>query len=494
MIGCLTQLKPVTVTCLVVISCCVQICAGLVLCIVLHIVITFITAGVINITILHNHNIEETEQKSNSNDTIMNRRKKLCVFILAMITLVWILFMGQPRRVSERFQSDPPNSVIYIKPSNIGIGEEMSAYADMELYLRMTSTVPILTNFYENILVRSMRYFWPDISSMVVVLDHEKQEDHVFGNFIMNKFPFPRICYMDNLKVPGYSGNDRMQRDMFYPERCTSKKYVAFVDTDTVFITRIVPEMLFTDGKPIIIAVYGKEIGTLWLNYANTTTNIFKSNELMRCMAYFPVVLKVDHIIHARLYIEKLHGMPFDEVFIRMKAGNISQFNIMCQYIWLFHQNEYDFHFQLQVKEIKLPTSYRVDPLVMNKTISEKQKWPIARLCAHYKNVAGWKTQEAYRDLFRSSICFVGGFELCPEKCKAYDKTSLRKYMFWFTRIDWRWDNRCHEAQREHYTILASYASDYYSDIIRKGCPEVDTLTWSANKTLQYFYNQSVNH
>ena len=133
---------------------------------------------------LHNHSIEETEQKSNSNDTIMSRGKKLCLFSLAMITLVRILFMRQPRRVSERFQSDPPNSVIYIKTSNIVIGEEMSAYGDMELYLRMTSTVPILTNFYENILVRSMQYFWPDISSMVVVLDQEKPEDHVFGNFI----------------------------------------------------------------------------------------------------------------------------------------------------------------------------------------------------------------------------------------------------------------------------------------------------------------------
>ena len=446
----------------------------------------------INKAILHNHSIEETEQKSNSNDTIMNRRSIICVLILAMITLVRILFMIQPRRASKRFQSNLSNSMMYIKPSNIGIGEEMSAYDDMELYLRMTSTVPILTNLYENILVRSMRYFWPDISSMVVVLDQEKSEDHVFGNFIMNKFPFPRICYMDNLKVPGYSGIDRMQRDMFYPERCTSKKYVAFVDTDTVFITRIVPEMLFTDGKPIIIAVYGREIGRVCLNYARTTTNLFRTKEVMRCMAYFPIVLKVDHIRHARQYIEKIHGMPFDEVFIKMKAGNVSQFNIMCQYIWRFHRKEYEFHFQLQVKEPKLPTSYRVDTLVMNKIISEKQKWPIARLCAHYKKVNGWKTQETYRDLYRSSICFVGGFELCPEKCKAYDKTSLRKNMFSFSKLDWRWDSRCHVVQEEHYRILARYASEDYSDIIRKGCHEMDILTWSANKALTYFHNQSL--
>ena len=146
------------------------------------------------------------------------------------------------------------------------IGEEksMSACGDMELYLRMTSTVPLFTNFYENVLARSMQYFWPDISSMVVVLDQEKPQDHVFGNSSRNTFPFPKICYMDNLTVPGYTGKDRMQRDMFYPERCTSKKYVAFVDTDTVFITRIIPEMLFADGKPIVIGVYGKELLRHW--------------------------------------------------------------------------------------------------------------------------------------------------------------------------------------------------------------------------------------
>ena len=419
---------------------------------------------------------------------------KLCVLVLTMLTLVLILFKGQPHRVSQHSPSGLPNSLIHIKTntSYIGEGKCISAYGDMEVYVRMISTVPLITNFYENILVRSMRYFWPDITSMVVVLDQEKSKDHVFGNIIRNQFPFPRICYMHNFAVPGYSGKDRMQRDMFYPERCTSKKYVAFVDTDTVFITRIVPEMLFAGGKPIVIGVYGKEIHPLWSQMAHATAFLFKTKEIMRCMTYFPIVLKAEHIVQARLYIEKIHGMPFDEVFI--KAGIISQFNIMCQYIWMFHRQEYDFHFQLQVKETKLPSSYRVDTLEMHKNISEEQRWPIARLCNHYKYVDGWKTQEAYRDLFRSSICFVGGFELCPEKCKAYDKTSLRKYMFYFSKNDWRWDNRCLEVQEEHYRRLARYASDNYSDVIRKGCNEVETLTWSEKKALPYFPNQSVNH
>ena len=70
---------------------------------------------------------------------------------------------------------------------------------------------------------------------------------------------------------------------------------------------------------------------------------------------------------------------------------------------------------------------------------------------------------------------------MCSEICKAYDKKSLRKYMFSFSLHDWRWDNRCLEVQEEHYRRLARYANEDYSNVIRRGCHEVDTLRWSVN-------------
>ena len=39
---------------------------------------------------------------------------------------------------------------------------------------------------------------------------------------------------MDDLKILSGRDKDRMQRDLFYPDLCTSKKYLAFVDTDTM--------------------------------------------------------------------------------------------------------------------------------------------------------------------------------------------------------------------------------------------------------------------
>ena len=75
-------------------------------------------------------------------------------------------------------------------------------------------------------------------------------------------------------------------------------------------------------------------------------------------------------------------------------------------------------------------------------------------------------------------MCFMGGFDLCPEKCKTFNKDSLRKEMFVFDFVDWTWDNRCMEAQQKHYRDVARYASPEYSNIIRNACNEVDTLKW----------------
>ena len=102
---------------------------------------------------------------------------------------------------------------------------------------------------------------------------------------------------------------DGMQRDLFYSEMCTSKKYVAFVDTDTMLITRIVAEMLFDGGKPIVIGVYGNVLKDgVYKSVAKTTAKLFKTKEVMRCMSYFPVVMKVVHLVELRKYLETLHN------------------------------------------------------------------------------------------------------------------------------------------------------------------------------------------
>ena len=352
---------------------------------------------------------------------------------------------------------------------------------DMDLYLRMTSSKH-LVKFYDKVLVQSMYYFWPDNFSMVVVLDNENHRDHQFGNIIQNTFPSPRICYMDPINIRGYDGRDRMQRDMFYPELCTSKKYVAYIDTDTMFVSRVVPEMLFVHGKPKVVASYGYIVHTWWQHASEDTFNLFKTKEVMRCMSYFPVIMKVEHIVELRKYLEKLHGMPFDELLVTIAQDTMryfGQFNEFCQYVWMFHRDEYVFYLQYQPDDKPLISSITREDETYFTKLSIHQGHPIARFSLHYKYILeDWRCQGVYRHIFRASICFMGGFELCPNLCMLYSKTSLRKEMFVFDTIDWTWDNRCMEAQRRHYRELATYDSDTYTDIIKQACAEVDSLVW----------------
>ena len=422
--------------------------------------------------------------------------KRIFILILVISILAMVLLLNQLRSLNsiirkvhqdciyKRLKTGSANLMQKSGNGNkteLWTSDAQDAHENLELYLRMTSHKRIFVKLYKNVLVQSIRYFWPDIVSMVVVLDQEKPEDHAFGDAIQKTFPFPRQCYMDMMTVPGYSSKDRMQRDMFYPERCTSKKYVAYVDTDTMLITRIIPEMLFVKNKPIIIAIYGNITDQSWNSISQSTANIFKTKEVMRGMSNFPVIIKVDHIVKMREYLENLHNMSFDEILPKLKVRMFAQFNLMCQYIWLFHRNEYEFRFQLQTKGMPNAISGREDSKYYDKTLTTEQRMPIARWCAHYKYIIkDWKNQDAYRNLLRSSICFSGGFELCPEKCAQYNKTSVRREMFEFGHLNWTWDKRCSAAQEDHYKQAARYASSSYSDIIRNACNEVDSLTWSV--------------
>ena len=49
---------------------------------------------------------------------------------------------------------------------------EFTTSLSMDLYLRLTTAKPALSRYYESLLVQSMRYFWPDNFSMVVVFDN----------------------------------------------------------------------------------------------------------------------------------------------------------------------------------------------------------------------------------------------------------------------------------------------------------------------------------
>ena len=69
--------------------------------------------------------------------------------------------------------------------------------------------------------------------------------------------------------------------------------------------------------------------------------------EPVRCMSYFPVVMKTQHVKEMREYIEKIHGKPLLEVtveWINKHQHIVAHFHVMCIFMWHFHPDEYDWH------------------------------------------------------------------------------------------------------------------------------------------------------
>ena len=363
---------------------------------------------------------------------------------------------------------------------------KMNVHADIAVYLRMTTAETIFPNFYNSIVVQSIRYFWPELRSLTVVLDDDRPEDHRFAATIQKKFPYPKVCFMEPIVGLEFAGYDRMQRDMFYPEKCTSKKFVGYIDTDSIFIARVIPEALFEDDKPIIIGIYGKTDKD-WDSVAQTTLAIFKTREVMTCMSYFPVIMKVEHMIGLRHYLEKLHNTSLENILhtIRKQFKLFSQFNLMCQYVWTFHRHEYRFYFQhkFPTNAAHVMSKARENATYYKEVLLPEHTKPFPRICDHYKSHAvyggylSYVNVGTYRKLFQASICFAGGFESCPEKCKSFKKDSLRKEMFQLDLVDWTWDQMCLAAQLDYYKAASKYDSPEYRDIIRKACNEMNNIT-----------------
>ncbi|KAK3580293.1 hypothetical protein CHS0354_023532 [Potamilus streckersoni] len=355
---------------------------------------------------------------------------------------------------------------------------------EVELYLRMYSND---YRNYKTMVTRSMRYYWPGNASMVVVLDSENEEDHKLAKGLVETYPYPRICFQAPVdpKVYRGRGHERMQRDYFYPELFASKEYIGYVDTDTLFVTRVTKDLLFEDGKPVIIGFYGRAFCGFWSKISETTATLFKTKEVMRCMSIFPVIIKVQHIVGARKYLEKLHNTTFDELYEKyvVAIDSFAQYNAFCQFIWMFHRDEYKFYFQLIPHTMdgewhgeKLSPG-RQTPEYYEKHVKPEQKIPKARSSLHYRYFHDWPNPVTYRRTLMSGLCYSGGFEICKEKCNFFNKTALQVEMFIFDFNDWTWDKRCMEAQKRHYASVQKEPNDTLRSAIQLGCDEIDSLT-----------------
>ena len=188
--------------------------------------------------------------------------------------------------------------------------------------------------------LRSLKLFWPKPqTNLVMVLDEEMGNREEFADKL-SKWTIglnsSKIVYNKPSPYYGTKGRDRQQLILFWAENFTNADMVGFVDTDTLFVTVPDAEDLFEKmEKPVVVGVYGKPYGRFWRKVPARTMFALGKPEALRCMSYFPVIIKTKHLREMREYMTALHNAThFDQVFSTIKdKGYFCQFNIMCNYL-----------------------------------------------------------------------------------------------------------------------------------------------------------------
>jgi len=148
------------------------------------------------------------------------------------------------------------------------------------------------------------------------------------------------------------TGHNRQQYVMSWADNFTSAKYVGFIDTNTMFSTRVLSEDLFVDDRP---RVHGDMLGKtgFWEVFADNHRNFTGFYDIMQAMSYFPVVIKTTHLPVIRAILMKgLDCKTFGEVFQKILNRTIveygmysySQFSLMMNILYRERYDNYVYH------------------------------------------------------------------------------------------------------------------------------------------------------
>ena len=348
----------------------------------------------------------------------------------------------------------------------------------LELVIR-TNSFPRFIRLYSTWFLKSLKLFWAETRlNLTLVMDDENKEDHATGQRLANKWPYPKIAYRKpgDPSVYTYNQRRRMFLSYFYPEEYTTAEYVGFVDTDTMFTTVVTPNMLFVDGRPTVQARIGQPyFHEQWECWSDVTEYFLGQKETLQCMTYFPVIFKVQHVIEMRKFAEKRFGKPFLEIFKKSfdfhnpslgGADCVCQYSIICNYVWYYHRDEYDFHLQM-VPHLNWTGDHRrksQQTFQYFMSIDPKYLIPKPRISIHarhymengiYVSINFDLAKDPYfthlKQRVREGLCHSIWFDRCPEKCEDIKKNSVQLSIYSFERFNWAWDNRCLEEQKRHY-------------------------------------------
>lgn len=232
------------------------------------------------------------------------------------------------------------------------------AWEDLELFLPVFLGAQNRRDEWRSMFLYTFSHFWPIEKSntkLMIMLDEEERQNSYIptieaafqshealknrSRIVFNEVP---PVYYDN------SGWKRQQYLMMYADNFTSAEYVGFVDTDCMFITYVHSNDIFENGKPVINGKTGnphkhsEKEEPIWKEIIRVTYELTGIKEPMKCMSYFPVVIKTKHIAAFRKFMEDKYSMPFYDIMREHISKKwFGQFDMFCVYLFHYHHDEY---------------------------------------------------------------------------------------------------------------------------------------------------------
>merc|ERR1712086_1092950 len=124
---------------------------------------------------------------------------------------------------------------------------------------------------------------------------------------------------------------------------------VGFLDSDSVFNSLVTADALVDDrGRPVVVGSVAPS-GEPWWDekYPHATQMALGKPEAAKFTSYFPMVLWRKHLAEARQHImTHMNCSSFEAAFSIFAATGMSEFNIIFNFLFHFHHDDYSWHFQ----------------------------------------------------------------------------------------------------------------------------------------------------
>ena len=325
---------------------------------------------------------------------ILTRKVVLITCFVSTLLAIW-MFVTHVVPKERTFGSLRPQiSQINSSPTSATKAVAKEAVdTSLSLFVRMSGKLPDHRQRYYCDLFRTTVLYWPpSYGKVVMVLDEETEEDHKFGDKIMDQtkryFPDHKLEVFyealpkdsSTLNFPGANrrpGYNRQLWSSYFIDLYSNDSIIAWMDNDAAFITPVTKSSIFNGTKLRTLGT-GCQLGRKWIqSWAHTLELALGFPMVANFMSFFPVYIYRDTFTHCREYIlRKFNTRNFDEVFKLINVGH-SPVCVVLSYAWYFERDRYDWNFEicddLAEYNKKFPTNHIVRPEHVETILSEPQ-------------------------------------------------------------------------------------------------------------------------